>query len=127
MSRPVVNKDLSFQQIVESALVAVAQQQPSTVTRIYQRVADSNSSTWLASMKRGRGLLVCLHRALSSLQVEAHRKHLTCVSWSSMQETDDDARRQALLCTCRFFSRLLVCHVNHIILNLFEVQHHEYC
>lgn len=33
MSRPAVNKDLSWQKSVESALVAAAQQQPSVVTR----------------------------------------------------------------------------------------------
>ena len=108
VSRPVVNKDLSLQESVESALVAAAQQQPSVVTRGVH-LSQSLTVTAVVGSPPQRSeeeeeegeLLVCLHRALLSLQVEADRKHLTWVSWLAMQEADDDTRRQELLCTCR--------------------------
>ena len=79
-----VNKDLSLQESVESALVAAAQQQPSVVTRGVH-LSQSLTVTAVVGSPPQRSeeeeeegeLLVCLHRALLSLQVEADRKHLT--------------------------------------------------
>lgn len=87
MRRPVVNKDPSWRRRDDSAPVAVAQSVVSREAHICQKVADRNGSAWLASWKVAAGgdgsweggcwLLVCLHSRLSSLQVEADRKHLT--------------------------------------------------
>lgn len=64
-------------------------------------LSDSESRVWLTSTRGGQQLLVCLHASLSSLQVHPATKHLTCVSWLVMQETDGDTSRQEMFCTCR--------------------------
>lgn len=64
-------------------------------------LSDSESRVWLTSTRGGQQLLVCLHASLSSLQVHPATKHLTCVSWLVMQETDGNTSRQEMFCTCR--------------------------
>lgn len=68
MSRPVVNKNPSLQQSVESALVAAAalhgDSQRAFVREALTVTAVLGSPLWTG--KRGGGL-VCLHRVLSSL------------------------------------------------------------